>query len=100
MNDRRRVFRLLVLYRWISLIPPLIYVFVTYANGGVGFQRGVMALVTAVFLNAAISLFPTQLNRALQQRPWLLLIDLFIIANLMAITGGCVLPIICTLLIP
>jgi len=88
VNDRRRVFRLLVLYRWISLIPPLIYVFVTYADGRVGFQRGVMALVTAVCLNAAISLFPTQLNRALQSRPWLLLIDLFIIANLMAITGG------------
>ncbi len=88
VNGRRRVFRLLVLYRWISLVPPLIYMVVTYGSGGADFQRGMMALATAVFLNAAISLFPTQLNHALQRRPWLLLVDLCLIAGLMAVTGG------------
>ncbi len=88
VNDRRRLFRLLVLYRWISLIPPLIYTLVAYGNGEIGFRRGGAALVTAVLLNAAISLFSAQLNRALQRRPWLLLADLFVIANLVAITGG------------
>ncbi len=88
VNDHRRVFRLLVLYRWISLLPPLVYVFVTYGNGEIGFRLGMVALVTAVCLNVAISLFPARLNRTLQHRPWLLLADLFVIANLMAITGG------------
>lgn len=88
LDNRRRIFRLLVLYRWISLIPPLIYVFVAFSNSGDDFLRAVLALLTAVGLNTVISLFPNQLNSALQRRPWLLLIDLFVIANLMATTGG------------
>lgn len=77
------LFRLLLLYRWLGLVPPLIALLV---NPFSWLALGV--LLTAVFLNTLITLFSTQLNQQWQARPWLLLFDLLLIAVFLASSGG------------
>ena len=78
-----RVFKFLILYRWLSLIPPLVTLFLTDEK-----SLTLMTLRSAAGTNALISLFPGQLNRVLQARPWLLAVDLGLTAVLIALTGG------------
>lgn len=79
----RRVFKFLILYRWLSLIPPLVTLFLTDEK-----SLTLITLLVAAGTNILISLFPGQLNRALRTRPWLLAVDLGLTAVLVALTGG------------
>jgi signal transduction histidine kinase len=80
-----RIFRLLILYRWISLAPPLVALLL--GDEGAGTNQ-LVALAIAAGLNLLITLAFTQLNRAVLERPWLLAVDMLLAAGLMAWTGG------------
>ncbi len=82
-TDSRKVFTFLVLYRWLSLLPPLITLFITQEK-----SLPLMVLLLAIGITGLISSFPRQLNRALIGRPWLLTIDLCLMACFIAFTGG------------
>ncbi len=79
----RRVFRLLVLYRWLSLAPPLVFLL-----GGAITPVAAAALAAAILSNLLISLTPDRLNQVLQRAPALLGVDLLFSAGLLALTGG------------
>ena len=85
--DLRRIFVLLVLYRWISLVPAVVALLPSFSTGESS-NLLVLALLVAVALNTLISLFYARLNRALVLRPWLLLVDMALVAALAALTGG------------
>lgn len=87
MNNRQRLFTLLVLYRWASLVPPLIFFIISVAQRE-SVEHVLSALGTAVFLNISISLFSRPLNRILRNRPWLLGLDLVFMAGIMALSDG------------
>jgi hypothetical protein len=55
LTNPRRIFDLLILYRWISLIPPLLLLAVLLVAGE-EWLPSVVALVLAVSLNLLISL--------------------------------------------
>ncbi len=78
-----RVFKFLILYRWLSLIPPLVTLFLTDEK-----TLTLLTFLVTAGINVLISLFPRQLNRALRARPWLLALDLSLTAVLVALTGG------------
>ena len=82
-----QLFRWLVLYRWASLVLPLALLLVDVATGVAWLPAGA-ALLGAVTLNLLIAALPQQLNRALRAHPWLLLVDLLLVAGFMALTGG------------
>jgi signal transduction histidine kinase len=85
-HNPHQILRLLILYRWLSLLPALIIgCFFSVADNQSSF---ILAFLIAVALNAVISLFPRQLNGALQATPCLLAIDLTLIAALIALTNG------------
>ena len=83
----RRIFILLVVYRWISLFPALVALLLSFSNGDAN-TRLVLALLVAVVLNVLISSLHGRLNHALVARPWLLLVDMALVAALIALTGG------------
>ncbi len=58
----RRVFRLLVLYRWLSLLPPLIFFL-----DPVSPARELGALLAAAFSTLLITFFPRQLNQLVRR---------------------------------
>jgi signal transduction histidine kinase len=76
----RRIYQLLVIYRWLSLVPP--------GMALLAGQGGTRALILAALGNLFISLFPRELNHALRKQPMLLLVDLFFCAGLTFWTGG------------
>ena len=79
----QQIFIFLIVYRWLSLIPPLIsFLLITDK------ALPLVAFCIAVGCNSLISLFPQQLNRGLRKRPFLLAVDLMLMAVLLAITGG------------
>ena len=80
-----RIFRLLILYRWISLVPPLVALLLVDENAG---PNQLAALALAAGLNLLITFTYRQLNRAVLERPWLLALDMLAAAGLMAWTGG------------
>ncbi|MGB0384820.1 MAG: GAF domain-containing sensor histidine kinase [Ardenticatenaceae bacterium] len=86
-HNPRQIFRLLVFYRWLSLIPPLIFVLISF-SAGEGEWRLLFALLGAVGVNGIITLSPSSLNHALRARPWLLGLDLAFMAGLIALTDG------------
>jgi hypothetical protein len=77
------VFGLLVLYRWLSLVPPLIFL-LTPASP----SHQIGALLAATFSNLLITLIPTRLNQLIRRWPALIAIDLIFVATLLAFTGG------------
>ncbi|MGD8586070.1 MAG: GAF domain-containing sensor histidine kinase [Chloroflexota bacterium] len=79
------VFRLLILYRWFSLVPPLIALLLGDGDPG---SNQLAALAGAIALNVLISLTYTRLNQAVLARPWLLGVDLALAAGLVAWSGG------------
>ncbi|MEZ4590395.1 MAG: histidine kinase [Chloroflexota bacterium] len=83
-GDPRLVFRLLILFRWISLIPPLLFLFSSGQN------KGGYAILLAVSLlpNLMITFYSGQLNQWLQQRPGLLLADFLLVAACLGLSGG------------
>jgi signal transduction histidine kinase len=77
---QRRIYQLLVLYRWLSLVPAGLALLAG--------QGGAWALVFAALGNLLISIFPRELNAALRRRPGLLAVDLVFCAGLLRWTGG------------
>lgn len=86
-KNRKQIFILLVLFRWLSLIPPLAGMFLVPLQDGEQ-MRVLMALVSAILINIVISFFATPLNYSLKQRPWILGFDLLFVAVLLALAGG------------
>jgi signal transduction histidine kinase len=90
--EPRRVFSLLVIYRWMSLIPPLIWLLLL--KGGLRDAPPAPVLLAlfgfgiAAFLNVLITRFSDDLNRALLDHPRLLLVDLLLVAVLIAGSEG------------
>lgn len=83
-TDRpHQLFRLLLLYRWLALAPPLIALL---ANPSLGLPLAVG--LTAVLLNTLLTLLSAPLNQLWQTRPALLLLDLLLIATFLANSGG------------
>lgn len=84
---KRRVFQFLLLFRWVSLLLPLAYWLAPQWFGG---EEGspIWLFVVLAGLNAIITLFADNINRALIERPWLLMGDLGLVAVVMAATGG------------
>ncbi len=81
--NTQQVFRLLLLYRWLSLIPAVLSLAVTTA-----LAPSAIALLAAILVNLLITLFPARLNAALGRRPWLLALDLLFCSLLAGLTGG------------
>ena len=82
-TNTRQVFSLLVLYRWISLIPPLLSLLTTDDA-----TQHIAALTVAALVNLFITLFPSQLNAAVRRYPLLLLGDLLFCSALARLSGG------------
>lgn len=83
-GDPRLVFRLLILYRWLSLIPPLLFSFTAGQNQG----RLAILLAVSLLPNLLITFASSQLNQWLQRRPWLLLADFLLVAACLGLSGG------------
>ena len=86
-GSRQQIFNLLVLFRWLTLIPPLIDLIIEPGKGEYQWRYW-FAFACAVLICIVISFFTFTLNRALIKRPWLLIFDLLLVAGLMAVTGG------------
>ncbi len=81
-TNPRRIFTLLVAYRWLSLLPALVL-------WGLASERPLLLpLFLAIASNILITTLAHGLNRALRQRPWLLLLDLALMALILALSGG------------
>lgn len=79
-----RIFKLIIAYRWVSLLPPLLVLLLAVVEG----VPALLTLPVAVAANLIISLFAQPLNDALRRRPYLLLLDLVFMAGLVALSGG------------
>ncbi|MCP4360298.1 MAG: GAF domain-containing protein [Chloroflexi bacterium] len=79
----RRIFTLLILYRWFSLIPPFLTLWQTDQK-----TISFLMLLIAAVVNILISLFPRPINHTLRTHPWLLGFDLLLTAVLIAFSGG------------
>lgn len=78
----RRIFTLLVMFRWLSLLPALVVWLLAPE------RPLLLPLLLAITSNTFISVMSNTLNRALRQRPWLLLLDLLLMAFIIALSGG------------
>jgi signal transduction histidine kinase len=79
----RRVLTFIILYRWFSLIPPVITLLLADEK-----RLPLFIFLIAVVVSVFISAFPKQLNHELGTRSWLLVIDLVLMAALIALSGG------------
>lgn len=84
--EQNLTFRLLVGYRWISLLPPLLWLTLPAETPAV--SREWWAWVLAAGLTLLLTLGATSINRALLQRPWLLAFDLLLSAALVWYSGA------------
>lgn len=81
--NTRQVFRLLILYRWISLIP------VALVLGSLeNLSHALQILSIACLVNLIITLSTSWLNLQLRKTPWFLLVDMLFLAGLFALSGG------------
>ncbi len=85
-SEQRLMFHLLVGYRWISLLPPLIWLLL-FPLTGVS-TTGWLVLAVSVALTLLLTLTAVAVNRLLLHRPWLLVFDLFLAAVLVWYTGA------------
>jgi signal transduction histidine kinase len=85
-GQAQRIFLFLVGYRWASLIPTLWLVLHPSENEA-AFHLG-WVLVVAGVNTMLITLFHRPLNQRLLKQPFLLGIDLFFSAGLLAVSGG------------
>lgn len=87
-RNAKYLFRLLVLYRWLSLIPPILFLL----PQPWGQMRQLLALILAVIPTLLITVYGESINRLLRQRPVLLGADLLLVTTLIALTGGATSP--------
>src|SRR5574341_1083175 len=85
LTNTRHVFRLLVLYRWLSLIPAFLAL---AANRDGVLTRSAVVLLGAALVNLLITLLPSQLNAIVRLWPWLLAPDVLFCAVFAGLTGG------------
>lgn len=85
-GQETRMFLLLVVYRWASLIPAVWLILYPALNPTVIHPAWVLAVATVN--NLLITIFYRSLNQRLLKQPGLLMIDLFFSAGLLAISGG------------
>ena len=83
-GDPRLVFRLLILYRWISLIPPLLFIFSGPQNQG----QLLILLLVSLLPNLLITFYSSQINAWVSRYPWLLLADFLLVAACLGFSGG------------
>jgi signal transduction histidine kinase len=84
--ERKLTFRLLVGYRWISLLPPLLWLTTTAPGQILSYVWWTLAF--AVGLTLLLTLAAAPINRGLLRHPWLLLFDLLASALLVWYTGA------------
>jgi len=84
--ERNLTLRLLVSYRWISLLPPLLWLVLPLRAPIAADQWWALALAAGLTLLLTLAAAP--LNRALFHRPWLLTLDLLLSAVLVWYTGA------------
>jgi signal transduction histidine kinase len=84
--NTRQVFRLLVAYRWLSLIPPALVLLTGWGNGA-PWLLGI-TLLAAASVNLLLTSLSIQFNTWLRRWPGLLMIDLLFTSSLVALTGG------------
>lgn len=78
-------FRLLLGYRWISLLPPLIWL--ALLDPASAPRQAWLTLALVAGLTLLLSLTATAVNRLLLRQPWLLVFDLLLSAGLVWSTG-------------
>jgi signal transduction histidine kinase len=84
-GEQSRAFRLLVVYRWISLLPPLLWL----VQRSLGTTAGDWWPVgLAVCMNLLLTLGAGPINRLLLRQPALLAVDLVLSAVLVGTTGA------------
>jgi signal transduction histidine kinase len=87
VSNRKQIFLLLMLFRWLTFIPPLAAFFLAPTETSAQI-RMIAALSAAILINSIISLRAVRLNDLIKIHPWILLIDLFFVSLIMAVTGG------------
>ena len=80
-----RIFLFLVIFRWASLIPALLTL--NYENGR-SILSPLIVLSIVIFTNAIISIFNHRLNQLVVDRPYVMSVDLFFSAFILAVSGG------------
>ena len=83
-SEQGLAFRLLVGYRWISLLPPLIWLTLSSVRPTTGWW----ILTVSVGLRLLLTLAVAPINRLLLRKPWLLIFDLLFSAGLVWYTGA------------
>ncbi len=83
---RSQFFRLLLIFRWASLVPPLVLVRQTELF--VFDVSPAWALLVAAAANLVITLWSRPLNRLLLERPRILLLEILYSTLLLLLTGG------------
>lgn len=86
--NHHQIFRFLVLYRWLSLIPVMVTV---NLQGDLAFEWSV-ALFISVAVNVLITLFSAPLNKALVNKPWIILVDLAVCGIVFYLVDGWATP--------
>lgn len=86
-NDfyRSRFFRLLVIYRWVSLMPALLFLAASIDEGLVPAE---IILALAVIGNLFVTFGAGRLRDLLVRYPWILLADLVFSVGLLLFSGG------------
>lgn len=84
--NARQVLRLLVFYRWFSLIPAILLLATGLSHAALPTLS--VTLAGAASVNLFITLLGDRLNALLKCRPWLLTIDLLFCYALIVLTGG------------
>ncbi len=85
-TEQKLTFRLLVVYRWMSLLPPLLWI--SIAMPGRASVDEWWTLAFAAGLTLFLTLRAASINRALLRHPWLLGFDLLLSAALVWYTGA------------
>ena len=85
-QHRKRIFLLLVIYRWASLLPALWFLFQPPTSINWVFLPEMIFGIAALNI-ALITLFFVSLNRLVHAHPWLLTVDLFFSAGLVVVSG-------------
>lgn len=86
--NQQQIFRSLVLYRWLSLIPVIV-TFDPHSDLAIGW---VLALFISIAVNVFITLFSAPLNKALVNNPWIILVDLAVCGTVFYLVGGWATP--------